>query len=108
MASVDPYSPCPCGSGQKFKWCCHKVEAAAERAQRLHDNGQIDLAIEALDEGLRKDPGNAWLLTRKAIYLLEQEKLGPAEDALRLVLKKHPNHLGALILMTRLALETEG
>ena len=24
------------------------------------------LAIESLDEGLRKDPGNAWLLTRKA------------------------------------------
>jgi hypothetical protein len=108
MASVDPYAPCPCGSGQKFKWCCHKVEAVAERAQRLRDNGQIDLAIEALDEGLRKDPSNAWLLTRKAIYLLEQERIEPSKDALRLVLGKHPKHLGALILMTRLELETEG
>jgi hypothetical protein len=107
MASVDPYSPCPCGSGQKFKWCCHKVEAVADRAQRLYSNGQIDLAIEVLDEGLRKEPGNAWLLTRKAMYLLGQEKLEPARDALRIVLAKQPKHLGAQILMTRLGLESE-
>src|SRR5207237_430784 len=108
MASVDPYSPCPCGSGQKFKWCCHKVEAVADRAQRLYSNGQTDLAIEVLDDGLRKDPGNAWLLTRKAMYLLSQEKLEPAKGTLRVVLQNQPKHLGALILMTRLELETEG
>jgi hypothetical protein len=107
MASVDPYSPCPCGSGQKFKWCCHKVEAVADRAQRLYSNGQSDLAIAALDEGLRKEPGNAWLLTRKAIYLLGEEKTDQARDALRIVLAKQPKHLGAQILMTRIALETE-
>lgn len=21
---IDPYSPCGCGSGKKFKWCCKK------------------------------------------------------------------------------------
>ena len=42
MALVDPYSPCPCGSGQKYKWCCQKVEAYAERAQRLVENGQYE------------------------------------------------------------------
>ena len=67
--AVDPYSPCPCGSGQKFKWCCHKVEAFADRAQRLYEGGQAELAVAALDEGLRKEPGNAWLLTRKALIL---------------------------------------
>ncbi|HMB05409.1 MAG TPA: tetratricopeptide repeat protein [Isosphaeraceae bacterium] len=108
MASVDPYSPCPCGSGQKFKWCCQKMEAVAGRAHRLYENGQIDAAIEALDAGLRKDPGNAWLLTRKAIYLLGQDKVEPAKAALRLVLDKQPRHVGALLLMTRLTLETEG
>ena len=66
MAVVDPYAPCPCGSGQKFKWCCQKVEAFAERAQRLYDNGQVDAALKALDEGLGKNPSNAWLLVRTA------------------------------------------
>jgi len=21
--AIDPYAPCPCGSGKKYKWCCH-------------------------------------------------------------------------------------
>lgn len=108
MAAVDPYSPCPCGSGQKFKWCCQKVEALAERAQRLFENGQAEAAIEAVDEGLKKEPGNAWLLTRKALYLIRQHAPEPAKDALRQVLRQNPAHLGASILLTRLVLETEG
>ncbi len=57
MAAVDPYAPCPCGSGQKFKWCCQKVEPYAERSQRLFSNGQIDAAIEALDGALTSARG---------------------------------------------------
>jgi hypothetical protein len=107
MAVVEPYSPCPCGSGQKFKWCCQKVEAQAERAHRLFENGQAEGAIEVLDEGLRKEPGNPWLLTRKAIYQLRQRKPDAAKETLRLVLARHPKHLGALLLLTRLAVETD-
>jgi tetratricopeptide (TPR) repeat protein len=108
MAAVEPYSPCPCGSGQKFKWCCQKVEAQAERAQRLFESGQVEAAIGSLDEGLRKDPGNAWLLTRKALYQVRMNQVEPAKATLRQVLEKQPKHLGALILLTRLTLETEG
>src|SRR3954451_19658546 len=67
MAAVDPYSPCPCGSGQKFKWCCQKVEAFADRAERLFEGGQVEAAFQALDEGLRKVPDNPWLMLRKAL-----------------------------------------
>lgn len=108
MAVVDPYSPCPCGSGEKFKWCCHKVEGVAERAHRLFDGGQIEAALGTLDEGLKKDPGNAWLLTRKALYLTRSNQPEPAKEAVRQVLQKNPRHAGAQVLMTRLALETEG
>lgn len=108
MAAVDPYSPCPCGSGQKFKWCCHKVESYADRANRLFENGQTEAAIEVLDEGLRKEPSNAWLLTRKAYYLLGSGQLDPAKAALRLVVQQHRQHVAAHILLTRLVLETEG
>src|SRR5947209_1371477 len=108
MAGVDPYSPCPCGSGQKFKWCCHKVEAQADRAQRLYENGQVESAIHALEEGLRKEPGNAWLLTRKAFYQLGLEQVEPAKATLHQVLETSPKHRGALVLLTRLVLETEG
>ncbi len=108
MAAVDPYSLCPCGSGQKFKWCCHKVEAIADRAHRLFESGQLELALDALAEGLKKEPGNAWLLMRKAIYLLRSGQAEPAKQAVRLVLQKNPKHTGAHILLTRLVFQTEG
>ena len=82
MALVDPYSPCPCGSGQKFKWCCQKVEAFAERAERLYEGGQIDAALGTLDEGLRKVPDNPWLLVRKALINMHYNGLvARAEEA---------------------------
>jgi tetratricopeptide (TPR) repeat protein len=108
MASVDPYSPCPCGSGQKFKFCCQKVESYAERAQRLVESGQHESALKPLDEGLAKVPDNPWLLTRKALILLHLKQVEPAKQALRALLKKNPTHIGVIMLMTELALETEG
>ena len=108
MAGVEPYAPCPCGSGQKFKWCCHKVESFADKAQRLFEGGQVDAAIKMLDEGLRKEPGNPWLLTRKAIMQIRQGDPEPAKATLRQVLQKNPKHFGALVLLTRCVLETEG
>lgn len=108
MALVDPYAPCPCGSGKKFKWCCHKVESYAERAQRLADNGQYDQAIAILSEGLAKVPDNPWLLLRKAMIYLAQEKVEEAKQAVASLLRKQPDHLGAAALQTRLLLSTEG
>src|SRR5487761_2520385 len=100
--AFDPYSPCPCGSGEKFKWCCHKVESFADRAQRLVESGQTDLALQTLDEGLRKEPANAWLLTRKALIQIRAQQPDQAIATLRLLLEKRPTHAGALILLTRL------
>ena len=70
MALVDPYAPCHCGSGQKYKWCCQRVESYVERSQRLLDNGQYELAINPLLEGLAKVPDNVSLLLRKALIQL--------------------------------------
>ena len=108
MASVDPYMPCPCGSGQKFKWCCQKVESYAERAQRMVDSGQIEASLKPLEEGLARFPDNAWLLTRKAVVEAHLKRFEPAKASLRSLLKKNPGHVGGTILLTRLLLETEG
>ncbi len=107
MASVNPYASCPCGSGQKFKFCCQKVESYAERAQRMMESGQHESALKPLGEGLAKFPDNPWLLTRKAMIELQLERPEPAKQSLRALLKKDPGHLGGTILMTRLVLETE-
>jgi tetratricopeptide (TPR) repeat protein len=108
MAGVESYSPCPCGSGEKYKWCCQKVEAFAERAERLVDSGQLEAAIKPLDEGLKKFPASPWLLMRKGTTLLRLGKTDQAKTALQQILDKQPRHLGALVVLTRCVLENEG
>lgn len=108
MPAVDLYAPCPCGSGQKFKWCCHKAEPYAEKAERLAGSGQLVAAMASIDEGLKKFPDNAWLLTRKALVAVRQGKPGDARAPLEEVLKVQRDHLGAHSLLVRVALETEG
>jgi tetratricopeptide (TPR) repeat protein len=107
MASVDPYMPCPCGSGEKFKWCCQKVESYADRAQRMVDSGQIESSLKPLEEGLARFPDNAWLLTRKAVVEAHLKRTDAAKATLQRLLKKKPGHAGGTILLTRLLLETE-
>jgi tetratricopeptide (TPR) repeat protein len=108
MALVDAYSPCPCGSGQKYKWCCQKVEAYAERAQRLVENGQLESALQPLDEGLAKVPANPWLSSRKALVQLQLDQFDSAKVTLRELIQKHPDNLLGSVLLTRVVLQTEG
>ncbi|MBV8126770.1 MAG: tetratricopeptide repeat protein [Planctomycetaceae bacterium] len=108
MALVDPYSPCPCGSDKKFKWCCQKVEAYAERAHRLEENGQHNAALAAYDAGLAKVPRNPWLLLRKSLLLIELQKLDEAKRCVATLLQYQPDHLGAAALLCQLVLATEG
>ena len=108
MASVNPYMSCPCGSGQKYKWCCHKVEAYAERAQRMVDSGQFESSLKPLEEGLARFPDNAWLLTRKAVVEAHLKRFDDAKATLNHLIAKNPGHIGGTILLTRLLLETEG
>lgn len=48
----NPYAPCPCGSGQKFKFCCMKKvrerqrELARETAARMGPDGEFDRLLE--------------------------------------------------------------
>jgi tetratricopeptide (TPR) repeat protein len=108
MALVDPYSLCPCGSGEKYKWCCQKVETYADRAQRLVENGQHESALKPLAEGLAKFPGNPLLAMRKALAQIQLKQVDAAKLTLREMLQIHPNNVGASTLLTRLVLETEG
>lgn len=108
MAAVDPYSPCPCGSQEKYKWCCHKAEEPALRAERLIRGEQLDQALKVIDEGLKKAGDAPWLLLQKAIVHQRLDQPGPAIRAVDAILKARPDHLGALAQKIQLTLMTEG
>ena len=33
---ADPYDPCPCGSGKKYRFCCQKKHQAQRRDERVN------------------------------------------------------------------------
>lgn len=37
---MDPYKPCPCGSGKKFKFCCRGKGSGVDRAPELNERAQ--------------------------------------------------------------------
>lgn len=106
MALVDAYSPCPCGSGQKFKWCCQKAESHVDRALRLERNGQSEAALAVYNEAIAKFPDLALPRIRKAALLNALERRDEARECLDELLKKQPNHPGAANLNFRLLLTT--
>lgn len=108
MAVLEAYSPCPCGSGQKYKWCCQKVEAFAQKSARLQDTGASEPAKAALDEGLAKFPANPWLTIRKALILARQQKTAEAAEILKQLVAKEPGHPGAQNFLVRAILEIDG
>lgn len=106
--SVDSYAPCPCGSGEKYKWCCQKIEAYAEKVSRLLEHDQFEAALAAAEEGLRKVPGNLWLELRRATTLIELDRRSEARRHLEAVVKAHPESESAWGLMAYVVRLEEG
>jgi len=106
MALADAYSPCPCGSGQKFKWCCQKAESYVDRALRLERNGQSEAALAVLTEAIAKFPDLALPRTRKAALLSALDRAAEARECLGELLKRQPDHPGAATLNFRFLLES--
>ena len=64
--AFDPYDPCPCGSGKKFRWCCQPVYVQIDQAFQQEAQGQHEAALRIM-EGLCKDhPGNPEVWGRTA------------------------------------------
>jgi tetratricopeptide (TPR) repeat protein len=95
---LDPYSPCNCGSGKKFKWCCQPIYAGINRAWDQEANGQHDVALRLMDEVTTAHPGNPEAWGQKARLLYAHGKLEEAEAALQKALDLNPNYPYGLLL----------
>lgn len=102
MSSIDAYSNCPCGSGEKYKFCCQKAEAYNERAARLMHAGSTEAAFKVIEEGLRAFPTNPWLGMRRVVLLLERDGPAAAISAANGLAGLHPGHPAVRALLVRL------
>jgi tetratricopeptide (TPR) repeat protein len=90
--ALDLYSPCPCGSGKKFKWCCAPIHAQIDKAFRLNADGQHEAAFRVMDEVVAQNATNPETWGRKALLLYQNQKAEEAENALQKALEINPSY----------------
>jgi predicted Zn-dependent protease len=90
-SAMDVYAPCPCGSGKKVKFCCGDALKEMDRVARLHENQQIDQALQALDRIAEKAPDAPIVAITRAQLLMEEQRFDEAEGVMREFLKDHEN-----------------
>ncbi len=81
---IDMYAPCPCGSGKKYKFCCHQRKQAGKAATVLPLTNPVDKSWRELFPGI-DIPGldEAMALNQQGLRLIEQNRLDEALAPLR-------------------------
>ena len=106
--ALDPYAPCPCGSGKKSKFCCLDIAPQMEKVSRLRANNQFEQAMSALEKVDATSPDRPWVLTTKAALHNDAFQFAEARDTLRRVLKTEPAHPIANALYAMAVFNLEG
>lgn len=96
--ALDPYEPCTCGSGKKFKWCCQPIFVNINRAWEQEAAGQHDAALRLMEEVVREHEGNPEAWGQKARLLYNQGKVEEAERDLQKAFDLNPNYPAGLLL----------
>ncbi len=90
--ALDPYAPCPCGSGKKFKWCCQPVHVQITKAFEQDGEGQHETALRLMEEVVTAHPANPEAWGRQAQLLYQNDKAEDAEGALSRALELNPHY----------------
>ncbi len=94
--AIDPYSPCPCGSGKKLKFCCPDIAGDIEKIHRMVAGDQPQAAIKHLEALLANQPDRASLLDLRANLELSMHEFDAARKTIEHYLAKHPRNPAAL------------
>ncbi|MCS6851452.1 MAG: tetratricopeptide repeat protein [Gemmataceae bacterium] len=94
----DPYSPCPCGSGKKFKWCCQPIHAHIDKAFAQEKAGQHDAALRTMAQVTAEHSGNPEAWGRYAQLLFMNDQVEEAEKALDKAFAINPNYAFGYLL----------
>jgi tetratricopeptide (TPR) repeat protein len=86
----DPYDPCPCGSGNKLKFCCSDVAHEMEKVERQLAHNQPRMALQSLEKARDAHPDSQYVLTLLAITLINEGRAPEAKKPLARLLKRHP------------------
>ena len=104
----DPYQPCPCGSGNKLKFCCFELADEMDRISSMQSKNQTRQAIQHLAKLESTHPENAWVKTSHAALLMSDGHFEEARDSIRDFSEANPDHAFALAILASTSIATEG
>ena len=88
--AIDPYSPCPCGSGKKLKFCCSDLAADIEKVHKMIAGQQPHAALKHVAQLLEQQPQRASLLDLRASIELSLHEFGAARQTIDAYLAAEP------------------
>ena len=94
--ALDPYAPCPAGTGKKLKFCCSDLLGELEKIQRMIEGNQRLACLEYIESLQSRFPGRACLLTTQAELLMALDRRDEAQRVLDGVLVQAPMNPVAL------------
>ncbi len=90
--ALDAYSPCPCGSGKKFKWCCQPIHVDIDKAFQQEAAGQMEAALRSMEQITTDHPANPEAWGRRAELLYNAGRTEEAENALQKAFDLNPTY----------------
>lgn len=101
--AIDPYQPCPCGSGKKIKFCCGAdITHDLEKIEEALGNEQRMVALDHINRSLAAHGDRACLLTYKAMVHLELREYQAAREDVAKLLSVMPDSTAGLSLAAML------
>ena len=93
---IDPYSPCPGGTGKKVKFCCSDLVGELEKIGRMLEGKQQQACLDHIERLEARFPDRACLLTTKALLQHGLGQEAQARETAKQVLVTHPDNPVAL------------
>ena len=88
--AINPYSPCPCGSGKKLKFCCGDLATEIEKVYQMIQGDQPRGALKHIEQLLAKNPDQGTLLDLKASLEVSLHDFETADKTIEHFLNAHP------------------
>ena len=93
---LDPYSPCPGGTGKKIKFCCSELVGDLEQIDRLTEGQQYAAALAEVEKLTQRHPGKACLMAHRTRLQLATKKFAEAAAGSMAFLEACPDNPVAL------------
>ena len=105
---IDPYSPCPGGTGKKIKFCCSDLVSELEKIQRMLEGDQRAACLEHIEGIEGKYPERACLLSIKSMLQAQLGQEEKADATLATFIEKYPGNPVALAEQATMKAASDG